>query len=85
MRRSLRVPVALAVALAACSGDDERIPPIVDARVPDAAMVDAADPDAAPPDGGGIVDTAAAIDAVPIDASLVNHDRDLMNGLTYVE
>lgn len=72
MRKSL-ASLALCVSLAACGGDDEYIPPLIDAAIdavevdapaPDAATVDAVEVDAVPVDAID-VDAATAIDATP--------------------
>lgn len=60
--------VSSVLALTACGGDDERIPPVIDAPVPDAAVIDAPTPIDAPAVDATEID-AVAIDAVSIDAS----------------
>lgn len=63
MRSLACVALSSVLALAACGGDDERIPPVIDAPTRDAAAIDAPTPIDAP-----AID-AVAIDAVAIDAS----------------
>lgn len=69
--------VVLALALTACGGDDEKIPPRidaapidgpspVDARMIDAPALDAPGPDGGTPDAGA--PDAVATDATPADA-----------------
>lgn len=63
MRAPFRFALVMSVlVVAACGGDDERIPPVIDAPTPDAAVIDAPLPIDAPT-------TDAAIDALAIDAS----------------
>lgn len=72
MRSLACVALSSLFALAACGGDDERIPPVIDAPAPDAAVIDAPTPiDAPAPDAAidaAAVDAPAAIDA-PVDAA----------------
>ncbi|MBK7071726.1 MAG: hypothetical protein IPH44_05420 [Myxococcales bacterium] len=72
MRSLASVALSSVLALAACGGDDERIPPVIDAPTPDAAVIDAPLPIDAPATDAGIdavaVDAPAAVDA-PVDAA----------------
>ena len=70
MRSLACVALSSVLVLVACGGDDERIPPVIDAPAPDAAVIDAPTPIDAPA-------TDAAIDAAAVDASAVD-----VNGCT---
>ena len=72
MRDPLRFALVMSVlVVAACGGDDERIPPVIDAPTPDAATIDAPVTIDAPAIDAGVDGPAidAAIDALAIDAS----------------
>ena len=72
MRAPFRFALVMSVlVVAACGGDDERIPPVIDAPAPDAATIDAPVTIDAPAIDAGVDGPAidAAIDALAIDAS----------------
>ena len=70
MRSTVRLALLSSIlALAACGGDDERIPPVIDAPPADAATIDAPTPIDAPGIDAATVDGPPANDATSIDAS----------------
>ena len=66
MRKSF-ASLALCWSLAACGGDDEFIPPVIDAAVDAVPSIDAFDAQGSGPDAPPMPD-AAEVDAVAIDA-----------------